>query len=291
MKIKTENIRDALGKNREKTLKDKRKEESLEFVGSVNMICQVVLVVLYYADNSLLLLLLRSFVQFMISRPPNTLESIQGMSSDWSNMSTANKKLLSQKLLSLIMFTSVSVMTLHTLVYCWQGLCQGEPGDILDDDYRYQHGYILMAFVGERRFTSVFAKALYLILLDLVVVILQCVMFCINYSINLGLSEGIEKAESNSNTTSTEGSNNNDRSPEYDGLQGNLLIYSFSPLKILSKVIKYTKDETTDEDAAENTHADNGDGGTFDGGLGSMFPSNVGNPFQSLGRFRSGDMV
>ncbi len=287
MKIKTESIGKALGNNRQKILKEKKTEEQEEFMSSINIICQMVLVVLYYADNSLLLLLLRSFVQFMISRPPSTLESIRGASSDWSNMSTPNKKLLSQKLLSLIMFSTLVVFMLHILVYCWQDLCRGEPSDVLDDDYRYQHGYILLAFVGERRFTSAFAKALYLISLDFLVFAVQCIMFCINYSINMGLSEGIEAADHEQEA------GNEDRSPEYDGLQGNLLIYSFSPISILSKVIKYTKEETAEEESAENAdnNAEDAENNPFGTGFGSMFSSNVNNPFENFGRLHAGDMV
>lgn len=243
MKLKTNEIKKQLEVNSKQSLKEQKIESSKRFLSMLDMLCYTDLITLYYTDNSVLLLMMRCFTQFILARPPPSKYFRSSPSSDpYTEMSLANRKLVSQKIFSLLVFTALVSIISHCLFLSGSGLSVDPGSGYVDDDARYQYGHLILTLVGERRFDRWFYKCIYMLILDMVLLGMDTVMFCINYSIKLKLSDDIDGEEP--------------VNKEYDGLQGNVLLYRFNLVELLNKVRNYTKDETIDVEPQEDTTND-----------------------------------
>ncbi|VEU21886.1 DEKNAAC102821 [Brettanomyces naardenensis] len=275
MKLRSGEVKKELELNNTRTLKQRKVEFDHNLVSGLDLVCYLDLIVLYYADNSILMLLLRSFVQFILGHTPSSLNTMNrdfggGTVGGFRNISIPNRKLLAQKVLGISTFTGVLSILIHIFILSGSDLVDSSTGIIVEDG-QYQHGHYMVDFVGERRFTNWFGKCCYLVGIDLVVIGLQVIIFCINYSIKMELSDAIEEVD--------EEEQDNELRKEYDGYQGDVLVYKFQPLKVLDTVRLYTKDETMDDTSSTND-GENGEPGygipDMPGGFGDLRRFNVG---------------
>ncbi|QPG74074.1 hypothetical protein FOA43_001395 [Brettanomyces nanus] len=216
---------------------------------------------------------MRSFVQFVLGHTPNSMtHDLSSSAQIIDNLSIPNRKVLSQKVLRVAAFAALVSVLSHIFLLGGSNL---QMGDSFFENKDYQYGHILMAFVGERKFRSWFTSCCYLVSLDLMVTAFQVIVFCVNYSIKFELSEISITEEAG---PVEDGVTCENGRKEYDGYQGDVLVYKFEPLKVLDTVRKYTKEEMIDVGAQNVETATNTDFGLpeMPGGF-TMRDFNVGN--------------
>lgn len=243
MKLKGE-LKKELDQNDHRVLRQQRRTFRKDLVSTLNLVCYLELIILYYADNSLMLLLIRSFVQFIIGHPPPDIDEWRGLTQR-RTLSTPYKKNLAQKVLTMATVTTVMSLLLHVTWLGHSDLLATAHDEVAANDRAYQYGHFLVTFVGERRFSSRTAKSIYLCGIDLLIVCLQIVSFGINYGVRLDLSKGVEETSDDEAVS------------EYDGYQGNLLVYRFKPFQVLRQSYEYSSEEmqdaTEDQASVSNT--------------------------------------
>ncbi|KAG7851162.1 hypothetical protein KL941_000831 [Ogataea angusta] len=162
MKIRAE-LERQLSMNDERVLKARKIEHRKNLTARLDVSCYLVLIILYLADENLILLLLRGFQQFMLGHPPNSIEAS-------AVLTPAVQRILAQKVLSLGLAFNVLGLVVHIAFSARGGLGQG-----------ISYGAYIINIMGENRFEGWFHKLLYLLLWDFVLVALQFSLYSMNF--------------------------------------------------------------------------------------------------------------
>ncbi|ODV86772.1 hypothetical protein CANARDRAFT_21764 [[Candida] arabinofermentans NRRL YB-2248] len=221
MKFNDDEITKELEIHNNRTLKRRKQEfkESLNF--RLDSTCYLFIMLLLLTDNSFLLFLMRLFHQFTISHPPNASNSDDGQGS-----SSSFKKVIANKVMGISF-----VFNLAFLATCFYNASNSEFGT------GYWYGGLSLNLTGEKQFSSWLGKLGYLLMLQLILISLQLLEFATAFVLSQNLLEDqIEGDVTTPYDDTLKPVESIEPIKEYDGYQGDILLYRIDVLQFFKKV-------------------------------------------------------
>ncbi|KAH3664014.1 hypothetical protein OGAPHI_004728 [Ogataea philodendri] len=162
MKIRSE-LERQLSMGNEHTNKAQRLEYKKSLAARLDVGCYLVLILLYLADENILVLLFRGFQQFMLGHPPSSME-VGGM------LTLSIQRVLAQKVLLLGIGFNMVAIAVHVVFSARDGL-----GDSVS------YGAYILNIIGELQFRSWPRKLAYLLMWDAVLCLMQFALYSLNF--------------------------------------------------------------------------------------------------------------
>lgn len=160
------------------------------------------------------------------------------------------KKDLVQKLLILLSF-GWTIMFVYQIIFCLNGefggnyynlngglskiikdstSLNGKFNEFSNSKYAFSNGSLFLNIIGELRLRSRLVKFLTIVLMDFLLISLQIIVLIINYIVGFGLINRISKSDDEDD------GNNTIENREYDGRQGNVIIFKINLLEALRSI-------------------------------------------------------
>ncbi|GMG26792.1 unnamed protein product [Ambrosiozyma monospora] len=244
--------------NNKQLLKQRRSNFSKTLVSHLEKIGGMLLVILFITDESFLLLLLRAFLQFMISNDPTKIPGASQIMTD------SGRRVVALKMLEMMCWMTAAAMILHTIWLSGYGLMDLSAASegrnsmevFLNGKINYSYGAFAINFIGEGLYQNWFRKWIFSITADIVLFAVHFLLYSVNYLIKSKLLEDVPNKKTNDSNTSSdsnnrfnhqltgelsEGEEEMEMVKEYDGYQGNILLYEIDPVEIFKMVFKFER--------------------------------------------------
>ncbi|GME77684.1 unnamed protein product [Ambrosiozyma monospora] len=191
--------------NNKQLLKQRRSNFSKTLVSHLEKIGGMLLIILFITDESFLLLLVRAFLQFMISNDPTKIPGASQIMTD------SGRRVVALKMLEMMCWMTAGAMILHTIWLSGYGLMDFSAGSegrssmeaFLNERINYSYGAFTINFIGEGLYQSWFRKWVFLIAADVLLFAVHFVLYSVNYLIKSKLLEDVLNKKANDSNTST----------------------------------------------------------------------------------------
>lgn len=181
----------------------------------------------------------------MIGSSNDNNDTVGSSENDGIPLSKVRRKLFLVRVLTSISFLWLFII-IFQIVFCLRGISNvGGSHTVwgvfnktnlkyLDGD-SISNGSLMINMIGEAKFQHWFIKLLALTSLNLTTMIIHFYLIILNIGVSLNLMEGLVVSSSN----------------QFDGFQGNVIIYNFSPFTFIDLISSMKKDELVAEYLAE----------------------------------------
>ncbi|ANZ77746.1 BA75_04483T0 [Komagataella pastoris] len=256
--------------NNQRVLTKRKIEYRANFVTLVDIVCYVVLLTIYFKDNSFLRLLVRTIVQVAISNPFPIDIPLSGRTMPF-------KRMYSKKLLQVVEFSNLLCLAAHLFMAPTHTQSHTSGLERYLDTYNY--GGIAVHLIGEKYIDNWFVERVFLLLNDLMLFGLQFLLFYVTCCVNQNVlpEEGDEECtEPSENVDEILESNERVDNPiqditetdtpillgeeleqdiedskEYDGYTGNIKLFDCDPLHTISTIRKFNRHNVGDIEEGE----------------------------------------
>ena len=169
----------------------------------------------------------------------------------FSNWSINDKKVVLRKILTIFSIVWCLII-LFQIIFCldkiYDGISYRLNGslneNLRNDNLNFQHiwnvkdaystGSMVLSLIGEIKFRSKLSKLISLLIIDFIIISLQLIEILLNYGVGFGLIDRIHQDDTFVGDINADYNEN----PQYDGYQGNTLIYNIKVHEAIHEIFR-----------------------------------------------------